>query len=111
LEAAVRETEEETGISAAAGAFLPLDAVESVPAPVYRDSPAWGEAIYVIPQFGFGCPVEGPEITLSSEHREFRWASYEEASSLLKYNRIALWELNARLLGGGPRSGPRPPES
>ncbi|TAK78996.1 MAG: NUDIX domain-containing protein [Dehalococcoidia bacterium] len=109
LEAAVRETAEETRISVAADAFIAPDAIEPVPAPIYRDSPAWGEAVYVVPQYGFGCPVESPEIALSREHAEFRWASSEQASSLLRYNRIPLWELNARLLGGGPRSGPKPP--
>lgn len=107
LEAAVRETVEETRISVPAGSFLPLDAVEPIPAPIYRDSPAWGEAVYVIPQYGFGCPVEGPEITLSSEHTEFRWASCEEASSLLRYNRVPLWDLGTERTAPGRRTSLR----
>jgi len=49
--------------------------------------------------------VKQGEIRLSDEHTDFRWLDYGEADRLLKYegNRTALWELNQRLLGKGPR--------
>ena len=36
---------------------------------------------------------------LGDEHSEIKWASYEEAKELLKFdsNKNALWELNERL--------------
>ena len=45
LEAALRETTEETGVALPAGEFVRLDAVEPVLAPVFRDSAAWGDAV------------------------------------------------------------------
>ena len=40
------------------------------------------------------------DFTLSDEHTEFTWGSYELALEMLKWdsNRNALWELNFRLL-------------
>ena len=107
LQAARREVAEETGIPTTAE-FIALDSVEPIPAPVFRDSPAWGEHMYVIPQYGFGCRAPDSTIVLSREHDEFRWLPYDEAHELLRYNRVPLWELNARLLGSGPRGAPLP---
>ena len=103
-ETARRETHEETGILPAAP-FLQLDTVEPVPVTFFRDSHLWGEDVYVIPQYAFGVEVQDEELTLSPEHTAYRWLRYEEADRLLKYdgNRTALWELNQRLRGRGPR--------
>jgi dihydroneopterin triphosphate diphosphatase len=109
LEAARRETLEETGSLVATEDFVMLDATEPIPASQFRDGPRWGDNVYVIPQYGFGCRFTDRAIALSGEHTDFVWARYEEADSLIRYNRIPLWELNARLLGGGPRSGPPSP--
>jgi len=104
LEAARRETYEETGILPAAP-LLQLDTVEPVPVTFFTDSHLWGEEVYVIPQYAFGVQVEDKELTLSPEHTTYRWLRYEQADRLLAYdgNRTALWELNQRLRGRGPR--------
>ncbi|MGN2638956.1 hypothetical protein ACTD5D_22895 [Nocardia takedensis] len=46
--------------------------------------------------------VEGEELVLSDEHTGYRWCSFEQAQSLVRWdsNRTALWELEHRLLHG-----------
>ncbi len=104
LEAAKRETFEETGIPPDSP-FLQLDTVEPVPVTEFRDSHLWGEDVYVIPQYCFGVLADGKALVLSREHIDCQWLRYEEAHRLLKYdgNKTALWELNQRLRGQGPR--------
>ena len=104
LEAARRETFEETGIPPTRD-FISLDAVESVPVSGFRDSHLWGEDLYVIPQYAFGVAGQDVQITISLEHTECRWFSYEEARQLVRYDgcKTALWELDKRLKGKGPR--------
>ncbi len=104
LEAARREAFEEAGIAPDA-AFLGLDTVEPVPVTEFRNSSIWGEDLYVIPQYCFGVRVEGRRIVLSHEHTEYAWLAYDDARERLKFdgNRTALWELDARLRGRGPR--------
>jgi len=104
LQAAQRETYEETSLPPEAP-FLPLATVEPVPVVEFRDSHLWGEDVYVIPQYCFGVLVKDRELVLSREHTEYQWLSYEEAHHLVKYdgNKTALWELNTRLRGRGPR--------
>ena len=104
LEAARRETYEETGIPPTSE-FVQLASVESVPVSGFRDSHLWGEDVYVIPQYAFGVAGQATQITISQEHTECRWFSYEEARELIKYDgcRTALWELDKRLKGNGPR--------
>jgi dATP pyrophosphohydrolase len=104
LEAARRETHEETGIPEDS-AFIQLDTVMPVPVTEFRDSYLWGEDVYAIPQYCFGVYAKDSQIVLSSEHTEYRWMKYEEAHCLFKYedDKIALWELDRRLRGLGPR--------
>ena len=104
LEAARRETHEESGIPPTSP-FLQLDTIESVPVIEFRNSAIWGEDIYVIPQYCFGVVVEDFEITISREHTEYKWVPYEEACQLLNFtgDKTALWELDKRLRGRGPR--------
>lgn len=100
-----REAHEEAGIDPDSR-FLPLDTVAYVPVTEFRDSHLWGEAVYVIPQYCFGVLAPGDgELALSDEHTAYRWLRYEEARRLLAYdgNKTALWELNTRLRGQGPR--------
>jgi dATP pyrophosphohydrolase len=101
LEAAKREAHEEAGISPHSD-FLQLDTVEPVRVTEFRDSRLWGDDVYVIPQYCFGVSVNDRQIVLSREHTEYRWLTYEEA---VKYdgNKTALWELDKRLKGRGPR--------
>jgi dATP pyrophosphohydrolase len=105
LEAARRETYEESGIHPSSE-FLQLDSIESVPVAGFRDSHLWGEDVYVIPQYSFGVAAHDVQITTSREHTDFRWLTYEEACELIKYDgsRTALWELDKRLKGKGPRA-------
>ena len=104
LEAARRETCEETGLSRGLP-FLPLDTVVTVPVTEFRDSYLWGDDLYVIPQYCFGVLAREEQLHLSDEHTEYRWLSYAEACSLIEYdgNKVALWELDRRLRGLGPR--------
>ena len=82
LQAALRETQEESGIPPVA-TFVRLDTVSSVPVTCLRDSHLWGENVYVIPEHAFGVPVDGQEIRLSSEHSTFAWFSFEAANQKL----------------------------
>lgn len=104
LDAARRETHEEAGISPASD-FIQLDTVESVRVTEFAGSDIWGDAVYVIPQYCFGVATVNSQIVLSHEHSEYQWLSYEEAYKLTKYdgNKTALWELDKRLKGKGPR--------
>ena len=104
LEAARREASEEAGIPETA-TFLQLDTVCPNPVTAFRDSYLWGDYVYVIPQYFFGVLVEAEQIVLSHEHTAFQWLKYEQAYSRLKYDgdKLALWELDRKLHGLGPR--------
>jgi dATP pyrophosphohydrolase len=104
LEAARRETYEEAGLPTQSD-FLQLDTVEPVPVTEFRDSYLWGDNVYVIPQYCFGVRVKDSPIVLSREHTEYAWLTYEAAYHLVRYdgNKTALWELDKRLRGRGPR--------
>ena len=104
LEAAKRETFEETGIRIESS-LTQLDTVAPVPVTRFRDSYLWGDAVYVIPIHYFGILADTRQILLSHEHAEYRWLKYQDAYNLLKFDddKIALWELDRRLRGLGPR--------
>ncbi len=104
LQAARRELWEETGIQAGLP-FLQLQTVEPIPVTEFKASPAWGEDLYVIPQYCFGVEVGPAQIRLSGEHVEFAWLGFAEAMHRIHHegNRTALWELEMRLRGRGPR--------
>lgn len=104
LDAARREAFEEAGIPPSAD-FLPLDTVEPVPVTEFKDSYLWGEDVYVIPQYCYGVAAQDISIRISAEHTECQWLAYEQARQLLKFdgNKTALWELDKRLRGKGPR--------
>ena len=107
LQTAKRETFEETGMSEDS-TFLELDTVFPVPVTIYNDSHIWGDNLYVIPSYCFGVFVENQQISLSKEHLEYRWVTYEDARDSLRYegNKLALWELDRKLRGLGPRVEP-----
>ena len=104
LEAARRETHEEAGIPVASP-FIQLDTVAPVPVTEFNDSHLWGDDVYVIPQYCFGVLVNDRRIVLSHEHIEYRWLQYHDALNLLRFddNKTALWELDRKLRGLGPR--------
>ena len=104
LEAARRETYEEADIPPESP-FLQLDTVEPIPVTTFKNSYLWGEDVYVVPQYCFGMLVQDERLYLSREHTTYRWLEYDEAHSLLKFDgdKTALWELDKRLSGQGPR--------
>lgn len=104
LEAAKRESYEEACIPLTSE-FMRLDTVESVRVTEFRDSYLWGDNVYVIPQYCFGVIAQDIQIVTSHEHTEYKWLSYEEAQQVIKFdgNKTALWELDKRLKGKGPR--------
>ena len=104
IQAARRETFEETGIPATSE-FIQLDTVEPIPVSEFKDIHNWGDDVYVIPQYCFGVASQNIQIVISPEHTEYQWLSYKEAHKLIKFdgNKTALWELDKKLKGNGPR--------
>lgn len=91
LQSAIREAEEEGNIK---GKFVELKSICYMPS-VAVNKEYLKRNIVVIPEYSFGVEFNG-EITLSHEHTEFKWVTYEEAKKLLFWdsNKTALWELN-----------------
>jgi dATP pyrophosphohydrolase len=105
LDAARREAREEAGVPATAH-WIELQTRSSMPVTCFRDSAQWGEERFVITEHCFGVEIHDVDIIISREHKGFAWVDYGTALEHLKYdsNRTALWELNQRLLGLGPRA-------
>lgn len=104
-EAARREIFEETGLPGFRG-LLRLDTVNSIAVTHFSMSHIWGESIYVIPQYCFGVSVApGEGLVLSYEHTAVEWLRYPDAYERTHYedNKLALWELNLKVRGLGPR--------
>jgi dATP pyrophosphohydrolase len=59
----------------------------------------WPKDLYVMPNYAFAVDCTALELCLSHEHDAMKWAPYEEAYALLRWenNKVALWELNERL--------------
>ena len=59
----------------------------------------------MIPQYCFGVSTSRFDINISREHSAYGWFDFKIAHSILKFdgNKTALWELNQRLKGKGPR--------
>ena len=104
IEAARRETLEEAGIDAGS-AFIRLDTVEPLPVTLFNVSHPWDKNLYIVPQYTFGVRVTDRRIVLSHEHSEYGWFTYDVAYDLIIYDdaRTALWELDRRVRGLGPR--------
>jgi len=98
MQAAERETKEEIGIPAN-GKLFQLDSMATIPKNCFAAAEAWGQDIHVIPEYCFAIEVGDSALTLSDEHTELRWVSYDEACRMLKWdsNRNALWKLNESL--------------
>lgn len=101
--AARRETEEEAGIDDASPVYK-LDMVSGVEKTCFAVSRHWPKNLYIVAKHYFAMDVSAgaDEIKISTEHREFRWATYAEAYETLRYDddKSALWELDARLRNG-----------
>jgi dATP pyrophosphohydrolase len=99
--AARREAGEEAGIDAD-GAFAALDTLSAIPKECFAEAAFWPADVYVIPEYCFATEVGEANLSLSGEHAESRWLTYDDALQLLKWdsNCTALWELNERLKDG-----------
>jgi len=99
LEAAKRETLEESGIPTN-NYFIQLDSKATIPVEYVVGEFLWGSETYVIPEYCFGVNVKEKKIIISNEHTEFTWVGFEKAMGLLEWdsNKNALWELNERIL-------------
>lgn len=97
LQAARREAHEEGGLSLDTE-FIQLDSMATIPAPQAAGM-LWGPDVLVVPEYAFGADAARQAITLSSEHETYRWADYQTAQRLLRFDshRNALWELDYRL--------------
>ena len=99
LKAARRESSEEAGIPPGS-VFYRLDTFSTVPVYHFAAREHWPESLYVIPQYFFAVDITGHEIVISEEHTAYKWETYEKTREILRWetNKIALWELNERLL-------------
>ena len=100
LEAAKRECFEEANIPLTTELYK-LDSICSIPVEIYCEEyrKNWDKNYFVITEYTFAFKLTEDIIKISNEHSEFKWVSYEEAITLLKYdsNRTALTELRARI--------------
>ena len=105
LEAAKRESLEEASLPIQLP-IIKLDTISTIPVTCFTGSFLWGDNVYVIPEYCFGIDVQEHSIYLSNEHIEYIWTDYNSAESILRFdsNKTALWELNQRINGYGPRS-------
>ena len=92
IEAAKRETIEEMGVEPKN--IKQLTCIAFVPAEVMDKN------TFVIPEysFAFECDLEP---TLSNEHTEYKWLTYDEARKLLKWdsNKVAMYEIDSIIKG------------
>ena len=101
LDSAKRELFEETGIL---NNYLFYELEEYIKIPVVNISKdfIFGEDVYFVEEFAFAVNVLNNDISLSLEHDEYFWVSYDEAYDILRYdsNKSALWELNEKIKRG-----------
>ncbi len=97
LEAAKRELMEESNLTGEH--WQQLDSRTMLPKVHYAGHEAWGDDVFVIPEYAFAVETYGLEV-ISFEHSEFRWVDVATAHALLKYdsNKVALWELCQRVM-------------
>ena len=99
LEAATREVFEESGIVNMS--IQQLVSICYIPTNIFSNEQrqAWGEDILVIPEYSYGAEVKSDKVVISDEHDNYKWVSYEEAISQLKWNsnRTALYELDSKI--------------
>ncbi len=99
-QAARREISEEGGV--AADRIIELKSMCHIPTDIFPKKYLyhWPDDTYVVPEYAFGFECTD-EITLSHEHTECLWLSYEDAYKKLMWdsNRTALYELHCRITG------------
>src|SRR5437763_9892338 len=79
LEAARRETFEEGGIPPRTPLYL-MKMSDYVPVTSFAARDEWPVDTYVVRQHFSACDASGLSVSLSNEHSEVRWTTYEEAS-------------------------------
>ncbi len=96
LETAIRECREEAQI-VNYKQIISLDSMCSVRADIFKQD--WPENVYTVTEHSFAIELVKQEVTISDEHSEYSWVSYDQAMEMLKYdsNKTALWELSQRL--------------
>jgi len=79
--------------------MIRLDSTATVPKICFAEADSWGQDVYVIPEYCFAVDALNYDLSLSKEHTDLQWVSFEQTASLLKWdsNRNALWELSERL--------------
>ena len=96
--AAIREIFEEGGVKV--DHVTVLQTRGSLPTSIYPNlaSYNWPLDVYVVPEYAFAFECK-EEITISHEHTEYRWLSYDEAYEILTWdsNRTAMYEVCCRL--------------
>ena len=99
IEAAKRECFEESRIQS--DDFIKLMSLCYIPTCIFSENQrkAWGEETFVIPEYAFGVESKSTDVIISEEHIGYKWVTYEEAVSLLKWdsNKTALYELDCRI--------------
>ena len=98
IQAAQREIKEETGVTAEK--LTELKSVAFVPAEIVTETMRahWDKNIFVIPEYSFAFECSA-DPTISREHCEYQWLTYDEARKLLKWdsNKVAMYEIMCRL--------------
>ena len=100
-QAARREAFEECGIPTLSPLYR-LATVNSIPTAGFAARNSWPPDLYVIPEYTFGVDSGDHGVSLSPEHTEYRWLSYDAAQESLHWqtNCVALWELSVRIARG-----------
>lgn len=97
-QAAKRETIEEIGVDPIN--IKQLTCIAYVPAEVIDESRRrhWDKNTVVIPEYSFAFECDSKP-TLSNEHTEYKWLTYDEARKLLKWdsNKVAMYEIKCIL--------------
>jgi dATP pyrophosphohydrolase len=96
-DAAIRELMEEASVADFHNIYK-LESMCTIQKTFYKDRDHWDDSILVVPEYSFAIELSSKNITISSEHQDYKWVSYEEAMSLLKWdsNKTALWEFCER---------------
>ena len=102
LLSAKRESFEEAGIQEDRQ-FKKLESMCYVPVNYFsEEARQYWDNKYVIPVYTFAVQLQSEVITLSHEHTEYRWCTYNQALALLYFDldKTALYELKEKLSHG-----------